>query len=216
MPREHKKDESRSGRTGWISPAAMSDLDRSGPIVDHARLASMRCHILTAMFTAEELEGALGTGYEGRAFELKGHGRSDDKRFLAKVARAALSMRNLRDGGNIVIGIDDAAPQEMLPGLDEDELTSWLAYDDVSARLAGYCDPPVHFDVAPNRMGFSRPLIARVPSLSREVEISREHLVAEGRVAAAEMAREFFLRFGWKPPLDQLLDHQRELTERGG
>jgi hypothetical protein len=68
----------------------------------------------------------------------------------------------------------------------------------------------------PNRMGFSRPLISGVPSLSREVEISREHLVAEGRVAAAEMAREFFLRFGWKPPLDQLLDHQRELTEWGG
>jgi len=68
----------------------------------------------------------------------------------------------------------------------------------------------------PNRMEFSRPLISGVPSLSREVEISREHLVAEGRVAAAEMAREFFLRFGWKPPLDQLLDHQRELTERGG
>jgi hypothetical protein len=34
------------------------------------------------MFTAEELESALGTGYEGRGFELKGHGRSDDKRFL--------------------------------------------------------------------------------------------------------------------------------------
>jgi hypothetical protein len=101
------------------------------------------------MFTAEELESALGTGYEGRSFELKGHGRSDDKRFLAKVARAALSMGNLRDGGQIVIGIDDKAPQEMLPGLNEDERASWLAYDDVSARLAVYCDPPVRFDAAP-------------------------------------------------------------------
>jgi hypothetical protein len=100
------------------------------------------------VFTAEELESALGTGYEGRGFELKGHGRSDDKRFLAKVARAALSMGNLRDGGHIVIGIDDAKPQEMLPGLDEDELASWLGYDHVSARLAVYCDPPVRLDIA--------------------------------------------------------------------
>jgi hypothetical protein len=68
----------------------------------------------------------------------------------------------------------------------------------------------------PNRMEFSRPFISGVSSFSREVEIPRKRLVAEGRVAAAEMAREFFLRFGWKPPLDQLLDHQRELTERRG
>lgn len=100
------------------------------------------------MLTKEELESALSTGYEGRGFELKGPGRSDDKRFLAKIARAALSMGNLRDGGHIVIGIDDGSPQDMLPGLDEDELATWLAFDDVSGRLAVYCDPPVNFDLA--------------------------------------------------------------------
>lgn len=99
------------------------------------------------MLTVEELESALSTGYEGRGFELKGPGRSDDKRFLAKIARAALSMGNLRDGGHVVIGIDDGTPQDMLPGLDEDELATWLAYDDVSGRLAAYCDPPVSFDL---------------------------------------------------------------------
>ncbi|HEY1855236.1 MAG TPA: ATP-binding protein [Solirubrobacterales bacterium] len=100
------------------------------------------------MLTGEELESALGAGYEGRGFELKGRGRSDDKHFLAKIARAALSMGNLRDGGHVVIGIDDESPQDMLPGLDHDELSSWLAYDDVSGRLAVYCDPPVRFDLA--------------------------------------------------------------------
>ena len=57
-------------------------------------------------------------------------------------------MGNLRDGGYVVIGIDDAAPQEMLPGLDDEELASWQAYDDVSARLAVYCDPPLRFEMA--------------------------------------------------------------------
>jgi hypothetical protein len=100
------------------------------------------------VLTGEELESALGTGYEGRGFELKGPGRSHDKHFLAKIARAALSMGNLRDGGHVVIGINDGSPQDMLPGLDEDELASWLSYDDVSGRLAVYCDPPVRFDLA--------------------------------------------------------------------
>ncbi|MGN6276830.1 MAG: RNA-binding domain-containing protein [Solirubrobacterales bacterium] len=99
------------------------------------------------MLTVEELESALHAGYEGRGFELKGPGRSDDKRFLAKIARAALSMGNLRDGGHVVIGIDDEKPQDMLPGLNGDELATWLAYDDVSGRLAAYCDPPISFDL---------------------------------------------------------------------
>lgn len=65
-----------------------------------------------------------------------------------------------------------------------------------------------------NRAEFMVPYRSHVESFSHEVEFSREKLMADNRVAAAEMAREFFLRFGWKPPLDQLLDHQRELTER--
>jgi hypothetical protein len=65
-----------------------------------------------------------------------------------------------------------------------------------------------------NRMEFVQPFMSHIPSFCWEVELLRETLVADGRIAAAEMAREFFLRFGWKPSLDQLLDHQRELTER--
>lgn len=53
-----------------------------------------------------------------------------------------------------------------------------------------------------------------VPRLTREVEMPREKVVADGRAAAVEMAREFLLRFGWKPSVDQLADFQRELTER--
>jgi hypothetical protein len=100
------------------------------------------------MLSTDEIHQALDAGYEGRGFEFKGRGRSDDKHFLAKVARGGLSMGNLRDGGHLVIGIDDKRPQDMLPGLDGAELASWVAYDDVSARLAAYCDPPLGFDLA--------------------------------------------------------------------
>ena len=41
----------------------------------------------------------------------------------------------------------------------------------------------------------------------------REHLLAESRQIAVEMAREMFLRFGFKAPEQVLADYQRELTE---
>src|SRR5690348_4937961 len=99
------------------------------------------------MLTVDEVEAALQVGYEGRGFELKGPGSSEEKHFLVKVARAALSMGNLRDGGHILIGIDDGQPQDMGPGLEPEQLASWLAYDDVAARLATYADPPLRFDL---------------------------------------------------------------------
>lgn len=58
-----------------------------------------------------------------------------------------------------------------------------------------------------------QPYRSTVPSLRREKRLSREQLIAEGKTAAAEMARDFFLRFGWKPAIEQLLDHQRELID---
>lgn len=100
------------------------------------------------MLTTAEVETALTLGYETRGFEIKGPGGSDDKHLLVKVARAALSMGNLRDGGHVVIGIDDNDPAAMLPGLDASQLQSWLDYDTVSVRLAEYADPPLKFDLA--------------------------------------------------------------------
>jgi hypothetical protein len=100
------------------------------------------------MLSLDELEAALRLGHETRGFELKGPGLPE-KPFLAKVVRAALSMGNLRDGGFVVIGIDDANPEAMLPGLSEDQLAAWLDYDTVASRMAEYADPPLRFDVAP-------------------------------------------------------------------
>jgi hypothetical protein len=98
--------------------------------------------------TAEEVEAALSSGYELRGFELKGPGPRTDAHLFAKVTRAALSMGNLRDGGHVIIGIDDLDPRAMLPGLEAVDLASWLAYDDLARKLAEYVDPPLRFDLA--------------------------------------------------------------------
>lgn len=100
------------------------------------------------MLSAEEIEEVLRGGYELRGFELKGQGSREDAHFFAKVTRAALGLGNLRDGGHVILGVDDADPGVMGPGLDAYNLASWLAYDDVARKLATYADPPLRFAVA--------------------------------------------------------------------
>lgn len=100
------------------------------------------------MLTPVEIEDILRLGYEQRHFELKGPGPRDDAQLMAKVIRTALSLGNLRDGGHIVIGIDDKDPASMLPGLTPEEAKSWRSYDDVSRKMAEYADPPMRFDLA--------------------------------------------------------------------
>src|SRR5713226_5049044 len=100
------------------------------------------------MLNAEEIEAALSGGYELRGFEVKGPGPRTDKQLFAKVTRAALSMGNLRDGGHVVIGIDDGDLPAMLPGLDADDLASWLEPDLVARNIAEYADPPLYLRIA--------------------------------------------------------------------
>ena len=55
--------------------------------------------------------------------------------------------RDPRDGGHIIIGIDDKNPAAFKPGLDAAQLKSWTDYDLVSRNLAVYADPPLRFEV---------------------------------------------------------------------
>jgi hypothetical protein len=83
----------------------------------------------------------------------------------------------------------------------------------ISANLVGLKDRGLVVGQR-NRLEFFEPYKSDVGAIFQEVELTRARLVAEAHLAAAEMAREFFARFGWKPSLQQLLDHQRDLTER--
>ncbi len=98
------------------------------------------------MLSGEEIENLLKVGHETRGFEIKGPGALTDSHFFAKVVRAVLSMGNLRDGGYVVIGIDDKDPAALKPGLDTNQLESWLDYDTVASNMAVYADPPLHFE----------------------------------------------------------------------
>lgn len=95
--------------------------------------------------TDREFEDILALGHERRGTEFKGPGPRSDKRFFAKVVRAVLGMANHRDGGLVILGVEDRSGTIKPVGLTNTDLATW-SYDDISSSLAAYADPSVSFD----------------------------------------------------------------------
>ena len=96
--------------------------------------------------TDEEFAQIMGLSHEIRGLEFKGPGRSTDRRLFAQVVKAVLGMANRRDGGLVVIGVEDLGDTLHPVGLDDAQLATWN-YDDVADRIAIYADPSVSFDI---------------------------------------------------------------------
>ena len=58
--------------------------------------------------TEQDFESLLARGYETDGVEFKGAWIRTDKLFLAKVVRAILGMANRRDGGLVVVGVEES------------------------------------------------------------------------------------------------------------
>lgn len=101
------------------------------------------------MVTQQDVEDSLRLGRESRSFEVKGSGSITDKQYFARVVRAVMAMGNLRDGGQVCLGLDDDQMAIMQPGLSPAQVAEWSSYDNVSDQLARYCDPPVSFHLHP-------------------------------------------------------------------
>jgi predicted HTH transcriptional regulator len=96
--------------------------------------------------TSEEFKVILARGYERRGIEFKGPGNRTDRQLFAKVVRAVLGMANLRDGGTIIIGIEDLNRVITPIGVTPADLQSWN-YDDVLTGISVYADPPVDVEL---------------------------------------------------------------------
>ena len=95
--------------------------------------------------TDQEFAEILALGHEIQGVEFKGPGRSSIRQFMAVVVRAVLGMANRRDGGRVIIGVEEVDNELNPVGLNEADLATWN-YDDVADRLAVYADPSVSFE----------------------------------------------------------------------
>lgn len=121
------------------------------------------------------LEEQLSIGHETRTLEAKGPGAPEGHLF-AKVVRAALSMGNLRDGGLVVIGLDNTRLAEGEPGLTPADTAAWSDFDLVAQRMAPYTDPPLRFDIQPLTLSNGR--VVAVMEVSEFTDVP--HLCAKG------------------------------------
>lgn len=65
----------------------------------------------------------------------------------------------------------------------------------------------------PRRVPFFQPYRATLSDFRQERTLTSEELLADPSGLAVSVSREFFLRFGWHAPSEQLVEIQRELTE---
>jgi len=94
-----------------------------------------------------EFREILAFGREQHGVEFKrGGSRKTDKRLLAKVIRAVLSMANRRDGGRVIVGVaEDNVGNLISNGILEEDLQSWK-HDNLADSVAEYADPSVSFE----------------------------------------------------------------------
>ena len=102
--------------------------------------------------TSDELRELIAVGHETRGVEFKGPGARTDTAFLARVIRALLGMANRRDGGIVVLGVNDDHHNLAPVGLDVGELRSW-ASDEGADAIARYADPSIAFQLDTVDMG---------------------------------------------------------------
>jgi predicted HTH transcriptional regulator len=95
--------------------------------------------------TDQEFAEILARGREATGVEFKGPGPLSNRQLSARVVRAVLGMANKRDGGWVIIGVEDVGSVLNPVGLNDQDLATWR-YDDVADRLAEYADPGVSFE----------------------------------------------------------------------
>ena len=100
------------------------------------------------MISQEHFEEFLARGHEIPGVEFKGPGPRGEEYLRAKVARAVMGMTNRRDGGIVIIGVEERSSTLNPVGLSPNELKSWRNIDHVGNALANYMSPPPTFDLS--------------------------------------------------------------------
>jgi len=125
--------------------------------------------------TVADVEVFLQVGHESRSFEVKGPASTSDRPYVARIARALMAMGNLRDGGLVVLGIDDTQLAAMEPGLAAVELAEWSDFDTVSGLVAKYSDPPVSFVLQPLQLSNGVDVVAlEVAEFEHDIHICKK------------------------------------------
>jgi predicted HTH transcriptional regulator len=94
-----------------------------------------------------QLRGILEVAKEGRNIEFKGGMPWSNPEFRAKITKSILAFSNVRDGGAIIIGVEEPSDGVFdLVGV-ETQVVKTFSEEDVAAHVAEYADPYTKFTV---------------------------------------------------------------------
>ena len=96
--------------------------------------------------TDQEFAVLLELGAEQRNVEFKGPGSISDKHLVHRVVRAILGMTNRRDGGYVIVGVDEVDGGLAPVDVDARSITGWTR-DTLADKAAPLVDPSVDFDL---------------------------------------------------------------------
>ena len=96
--------------------------------------------------TEEDFTEQLESGHERAWLEFKGPGPISNRNLVAQVVRAILAMANRRDGGIVIVGVEDNQGEINPVGLDDADLGGWTN-DSIADQIARYADPNVDFEL---------------------------------------------------------------------
>jgi len=111
--------------------------------------------------TDKEFVQLLEIGHEKQGIEFKAPGPLTDKHLAARVAKAMLGMANRRDGGHVIIGMNDSGGQLSPVGLVPADLATWNN-DRLSDIVSVYADPNVSFEFEVRTVGEDKFILIQV------------------------------------------------------
>lgn len=95
--------------------------------------------------TQSEFQEIVQLGKEGTSTEFKKALSWGGDEFKAKIAKAILGFSNVKDGGRIIIGVDELPDKTFeFNGMSDAEIATWR-FDDVASFVNNYADPFVQF-----------------------------------------------------------------------
>jgi predicted HTH transcriptional regulator len=165
--------------------------------------------------TELEFETILERGHETQGVEFKAPGNRRNQGFLGGVTRAILGMANRRGGGLVIIGVETDQESIDPVGLDDDQASSWLQFDSLSAAVNEYATPSVRFDVeSQHRLGNTF-IIIRVYEFDEIPILCRKDLHAPRRRDLILRRGACYVRSHHKPETSELPSEQemREVLE---
>jgi Putative DNA-binding domain len=170
------------------------------------------------MLTQKQFEELLALEHEIPGVEFKGSGPRGDDYLRAKVARAVMGMTNRRDGGVVIIGVEERGGVLNPVGLSQNDVGSWRNNDHVSTALANYMSPPPSFHLSIREFRGREVAVLEVheftdiPTICKK-RYHRDHTSGHQEIVLREGA--CYIRSRHKPETVEVssLEHLRELLD---